>query len=462
MNQPRPSGRLRFLLGLLAACLLASTTPGHAQGLWSEYAMVSATLGVHDGRICVGEANRGDLGCPLHAPQVLASGLLSATNISATGSFSATSNVSVGSRLYFTRSGVNPAYIEMTPSGDNSDSVAIWTRYGGYTKNFEIKSDRIFLSPWGTGNEGRVGIRNTTPTTSLHVSGTIRISYSGEACDADRTGAIRYTNGDFEFCRDGTIWQTLANVADSAAPDRIVSGTTTMVVVSSTGFISLTQGATNTGWFDPQRGLVTLGVSSTGPISGTNGYFNGTLTVRGVINIITGTGVVAVGQGAAQENTSSYVTAIGLNAGSANFGSNVTGVGYAAAQQNTGNNVTAVGHHAARQNTGANVTSLGVNAAYQNTGANVVAIGYEAGRNNAVANQFILRQSMVNSMPLMQGDFSTGNLGIGTTSPTASLDVSGTVSTTLLKLAADPVASCTNDTLGTVKIANGRVFVCRP
>src|SRR5690606_29666173 len=30
----------------------------------------------------------------------------------------------------------------------------------------------------------------------------------------------------------------------------------------------------NTGWFDPQRGLVTLGVSATGPISGSDGYFN--------------------------------------------------------------------------------------------------------------------------------------------------------------------------------------------
>ncbi len=166
-----------------------------------------------------------------------------------------------------------------------------------------------------TGNayfSNNIGIGTTSPKTRIDVSGTLRLASGGEACDSDRTGAIRYTNGDFEFCRDGTTWQDLASIADSAAPDRIVSGTTTMVVVSSTGFISLTQGGTSTGWFDPQRGLVTLGVSSTGPISATAGHF------------------------------------------------------------------------------------------------------------------------------------------------------SGTVSATLLKLAADPVASCTNDSLGTVKIANGRVFVCRP
>jgi len=42
----------------------------------------------------------------------------------------------------------------------------------------------------------------------------------------------------------------------------------------------------------------------------------------------------------------------------------------------------------------------------------VVGIGYRAGYYNSVANQFIVRQSNVNSTPLIQGDFSTGNLTI--------------------------------------------------
>jgi hypothetical protein len=57
------------------------------------------------------------------------------------------------------------------------------------------------------------------------------------------------------------------------ATDRITSGTTRMVVVSSTGYVSLTQAGINTGWFNPYTGLVTLGVSTTGAISGTSGYF---------------------------------------------------------------------------------------------------------------------------------------------------------------------------------------------
>src|SRR5690606_33951870 len=34
-----------------------------------------------------------------------------------------------------------------------------------------------------------------------------------------------------------------------------------------------TQGGTDTAWFDPTRGLVALGVSATGTISGSEGYF---------------------------------------------------------------------------------------------------------------------------------------------------------------------------------------------
>jgi len=62
------------------------------------------------------------------------------------------------------------------------------------------------------------------------------------------------------------------------ATDRIISGTnarTRIVAVSNTGFISITQNNGETAWFDPVRGLVTLGVSATGGISGTTGYFSG-------------------------------------------------------------------------------------------------------------------------------------------------------------------------------------------
>jgi len=57
----------------------------------------------------------------------------------------------------------------------------------------------------------------------------------------------------------------------------------------------------------------------------------------------------------------------------------------------------------------------------------VVAIGYQAGKDNTVSNQFIIKQTNINAVPLIQGDFATGYVGIGTTSPGVALDVNGEI-----------------------------------
>lgn len=103
-------------------------------------------------------------------------------------------------------------------------------------------------SPYLT-SAGLLGIGTTNPQTELEVSGTVSATH---------------------FVGDGS---GLTGVVASTG-DRIVSGTTSMVAVSATGYVSLTQAGSNTGWFDPTRGLVTLGVSATGGISGTAGYFS--------------------------------------------------------------------------------------------------------------------------------------------------------------------------------------------
>ncbi len=71
---------VRILKGVAAALTVAIMTvfapPAHAN--WGEMAMVSATMGISDSRICIGEGSRGDLGCPSYAPTISPTGRINA------------------------------------------------------------------------------------------------------------------------------------------------------------------------------------------------------------------------------------------------------------------------------------------------------------------------------------------------------------------------------------------------
>ena len=104
-----------------------------------------------------------------------------------------------------------------------------------------------------------------------------------------------------------------------------------------------------------------------------------------------------------------------------------TYVGYLTGYNNTKIGMLGFGSLAGYQNKGEYLLALGYQAGRGNTGNNVIAIGREAGFDNNFSNQFILKQANVNSVPLIQGNFSSGNVGIGTSSPSAKLDINGNV-----------------------------------
>ena len=144
----------------------------------------------------------------------------------------------------------------------------------------------------------------------------------------------------------------------------------------------------------------------------------------------TGASQTAVGWGAGYSNTGNYQTALGNQAGRSNTGAFQTAVGIDAGYSNSGIKQTAVGYQAGYLNTGGQVTGLGYYATYNNSGNDVVGIGYQAGKDNSVSNQFIVKQANVNAVPLIQGDFLSGNVGIGTTTPQNKLNVIGDANVT--------------------------------
>ncbi|MGE0512883.1 MAG: tail fiber domain-containing protein [Hyphomicrobiaceae bacterium] len=312
---------MRRLWIALSAALLAMPAAVPIAQDWGTFAMISSTLGVKAHRLCIGEGLRvSDIGCPSYAPSVTTAGDVSVTgNLSAntfigdgSGLTGLTANQIAGllgdriasgttsilasqnSSLTFITSntqrlvigeggniGIGTAYpgkplhivgagellrLQATTGSNNASALlfAAKSAYYSYTQNsvgswmagldgyddakFKFGSAGGFADPVLTlTRTGNVGISTSSPNAKLDVFGTVSASY---------------------FVGDGS---QLTGI--TALTDRIISGTTRMVVVSNTGYVSLTQAGTNTGWFDPTRGLVTLGVSATGPISASSAYF---------------------------------------------------------------------------------------------------------------------------------------------------------------------------------------------
>ncbi len=91
------------------------------------------------------------------------------------------------------------------------DDAALWT---GIDYSYGTSLNGFSISMGGTQQMvidvlGNVGIGSTTPQTRLDVDGTLKMAYGGEACDANRQGAIHFDSSDSNFyvCQDGANWQ---------------------------------------------------------------------------------------------------------------------------------------------------------------------------------------------------------------------------------------------------------------
>lgn len=279
---------------------------------------------------------------------------------------------------------------------------------------------------------GLVGIGLSTPITALEVSGTVSAT---------------------RFIGDGS---QLTGVV--SASDRITSGSTLLVAVSGTGFVSLTQAGTNTGWFDPVRGLVTLGVSATGTVAAINGSFSGPVALNGTS---------ATYRYMRFTTNGSTRWDMGIN-DTAESGSNA-GSDFFINSFNDAGTVTGTPFRIRRDNSTVEVAGT-IFARKLSGSGDVLVIGNDSKLVDIdVANTAGLygtTSSTVGGLKLGSGGgtlFGGNNgIGIGTITPTAPLEVSGTVSATYVKLADNNNLPCTPERYGTIRYSGGRQYTCMP
>lgn len=423
MNRLRKSALMHALLGMAAAWAFTfgAADPTHAQ-TWSEYAMVSATMGVSDGRVCVGEGSRGDIGCPAYAPYIDAT----------------TGNVGIGTDSPFTTlhvSGTSGPTITASSgwlmrftspnAPENRRNWAILDANNLGRLTIRARQDDWSFIPLGINDpslyiyheNGYVGVGRVSPTTRIDISGTLRLSSGQESCDTNRTGAIKYQSGDFFYCRNGTAWESLTSLSGGGgtAGDRITSGTTGVYTYSNT---------------------------------------SASIATAGVQRVVVGTtGNVGIGQQPA-----------------ANIALSVSGSGINLTNPSTDPSLTATVSLMAAGNIGAGFSAFSTTydapwadpatvelAAY----SNAKALQFRTSR-TAYGAPFIFKMGSTGTYPAMEvARITSTGLALGVITPTTKLEVAGRISTTTVQLANDPVDVCDAGSIGAIKSINGRIYVCR-
>ena len=208
------------------------------------------------------------------------------------------------------------------------------------------------------------------------------------------------------------------------------------------GYRSGTDNSTGTG--NTANGAFALDFNTTGIKNAAFGYYALTMSTTGdyntavgadaLFNNTTGISNTALGEYTLSDNSSgNFNTSIGSSSlYSSTTGNYNTANGANALYWNhTGSYNTAEGSNALYSiTTGSNNVGVGPFAGYtDSTGSGNVFLGFKAGYNETGSNKLYIANDSINP-PLIYGDFSTGNVGIGTNTPDARLSVGGQIKIT--------------------------------
>lgn len=246
----------------------------------------------------------------------------------------------------------------------------------------------------------------------------------------------------------------LFSIADGSVLATNSANVLSAITWHSAGTKVLTNTSGTISWEDASGGSISFGASTQIPYTNTttddflysaNLSFDGTtLDIIGKLDIMTNVGNLTligrnaglatssitslyVGENSGQSSAGSNNTGIGQNAlrsGGGSFNTfiggwsgylnsssgNNSGVGYRAGRQSAGSDLSFIGFQSGYLSTGTRLTGLGYCSLESNTGNDCVGIGYQALLNNATDNLFQVKQTNVNTTPLIQGDFASGAL----------------------------------------------------
>lgn len=270
---------------------------------------------------------------------------------------------------------------------------------------------------------GRIESDNDTVNTAIgyqaldsNTTGNGNIALGAIALTSNTTGGSNIAIG-YNALADNTTGSDNTAVGNAALANNTVGG------LNNSAFGSFALNANTDGADNTALGSEALS-------SNTSGFSNTAVGRSALFSNNTGNNNTALGYEALYNNASGIRnTAAGFRALNSNtVGAANTSFGYDSLKFNTsGSSNTAVGYSALLTNTtGNNNTSIGYETGLNNSaGSGNIFIGFNAGKTFGSGSNELWIDNVDDATPLIFGDLSTGEVGIGTTTPSFVLDVVG-------------------------------------